>query len=366
MQDALFLQQFNVMVTKVLGTAVAVVFMCCIATAGNGQTFLRSARDSVRAKYNRLPPADSLLSRGKRSLRRQERVVTEERPAAPAATDTAARKPIDAVILPLRTGWADGRVWEFSNAYTIRKNEWRLNLLGPSSFGITDKLEVKSYLLAVVTPNVSFKYRFLDRKPFSAALEAGGAAGGLPVAAAAGIILKGGGIAGGTAGIITFTDVFMKVYAGWQPTHNLTLSVRAGISHIRASYKGFGGFAAIGGNGGAIGFFPFSANLIRANWAMAGFEADYVLNARNAIVLRSSVGRLYTTRIADLKTDTSSADYLAFPSISWNHGWKHLHLSAGVYAIIDPPSFDLVRRSELPVSPFVNVYWVLNNGRRWH
>jgi hypothetical protein len=291
-------------------------------------------------------------------------VTTEIEETKTELAETAKANREERKLRPMHVGWADGRVWEFSNAYTIRKHEWRLDVFGPSSFGITDKLEVKSYIQLLLSPNISFKYRFLDEGRFSMAIEPGASLGGLPVAAAVGILLPGGAVGGGTVGVVTFSDVFVKLYASWHPTQKFTLSIRGGASHIKASFTGLGGFAGIGGNGAAAGFFPFSVGLIKTNWVMAGFEADYVVNQYNAIVLRTSIGKLYTTSLGGSDAQYTSADYLMWPSASWNHAWRHVHLTAGIYGAFDPPSFTMVKNNKIPVGPFANVYWVLNNRQR--
>lgn len=340
-------------------TVILVIVFCLANAPGMAQnSFWDKARSNTKAKLAHMPSLDSML-------RRAEHTVTtkvEETKAEVAETAKAKREEKKARVM--HVGWEDGKVWEFQNAYTISKHEWRLNLLGPSSFGASDRLEVKSYIQLMLAPNVSFKYRFLDKGQFSAAIEPGASLGGLPVAGAVGILLPGGAVGGGTVGIVTFSDVFVKLYATWHPTKKFTLSVRGGASRIKASFSGLGGFAGIGGSGGAVGFFPFNVGLIKTTWVMAGFEADYVLNERNALVLRSSIGKLHTTGLGNEDISYTSADYLMWPSASWNHAWRHLHLTAGVYGVFDPPSFTIVKSSRLPIGPFADVYWVLNNRKR--
>jgi hypothetical protein len=163
---------------------------------------------------------------------------------------------------------------------------------------------------------------------------------------------------------VTFSDVFIKAYVSWHPGKQFTFSLRGGASHIKAAYDGLGGFAAMGGGGEAVGFMPFSVGLIRTNWVMAGFEADYVLNQYNAFILRSSIGKLNITNIGGTDINYTSSNYLMMPSLSWNRAWRHVHLTAGVYNFFDPPSFAMTHASKLPVAPFADVYWVLNNRKR--
>lgn len=335
---------------------VLLVIVCCAALASHAQTsHWQEVQNRFHARTSHLPPRDSFMKRIRRTVTTQvNEVKANTQQAAKAHREEIKNR-------PMHVGWEDGKVWEFQNAYTISRHEWRLNLLGPSSFGITNKLEVKSYIQLVLAPNVSFKYRFLEKGQFTAAVEPGASLGGLPVAGAMAILLPGGAVGGGTVGIVSYSDVFVKLYASWHPTQKFTFSLRAGASHIKASYTGLGGFAAIGGNGEAVGFIPFSVGLIKTNWIMAGFEADYVLNQHNAFVLRSSIGKLHTTGIGGTDLSYTSSDYLAMPSLSWNRAWRHVHLTAGIYGAFDPPSFTMVRNSKIPVGPFADVYWVLNN-----
>ena len=91
----------------------------------------------------------------------------------------------------IHSSWAEGKVPEFSSPYTLSRHELRLNLFGASSYAISDRFELKSYLSAIIVPNISFKYRFYDKNNFALAYEAGGAIGGFPIAAAGGFVLPG-------------------------------------------------------------------------------------------------------------------------------------------------------------------------------
>jgi hypothetical protein len=327
--------------------------MLQLSVVAQTSVFIRT-QDSVLSKLRRLPRADSLLGNI------QERFASPKTNDITAITDT----PHIAPPREMHLGWADGRVWEYAGAYTISRHEWRLNIFGPSSFGLSNKVELKSYPWILIAPNLSVKYKFLDVGGFAMAIEPGVAGGGLPIAAGAGILLPGAALGGGTVGLISFSDVFLKLYGSWQLSSRFTFSLRAGASHIKSGYYGLGGFAGIGKDGEAAGLFPVGVGLIKTNWLMVGFEADYVINSINIIVLKASIGKLYTTAIGGVETHHTSDNYLMWPSLFYTHAWKHLHLSAGLYGAYDPPQFVWLRNSKLPVSPFANVYWVLNNRKR--
>lgn len=264
----------------------------------------------------------------------------------------------------MHIGWHDGRIPEYENAYTLRRHEVRLHTFGRSAYGLTNRLEMSSYLLLILSPNVSFKYRFADTRHFAAAYEFGTADGLLPVFVADGLVLPGGAVGGATAGFLTYTDFFGKFYFSYKPSRKFTLSARVGISHISAQYHGVVAFAAIGGGGGGAALAPISADVVKTNWLMAGLEADYVINDRNAIVLKASIGKLYTQKFVSLEVDKSAASALLYPSLSWNHSWVHFHLAAGIYNFYDVPYFRMVKNAKEPFGPYANCSWLVHNRVR--
>jgi hypothetical protein len=88
--------------------------------------------------------------------------------------------PSNGVIKVMHIGWEDGHVREFTNAYTLHCNEVRINIFGRSSYAFSDKVEMSSYLPMLITPNIAFKYNFIDKKHLALAIEAGTAAGIFP------------------------------------------------------------------------------------------------------------------------------------------------------------------------------------------
>src|SRR5262245_14358426 len=103
-----------------------------------------------------------------------------------------------------RAEFADGEVPEGANAFTQPRHVLRLSLLGTSSFGITDHTEIATYLLcyAILFPNLRVEHRFTERnETIGMSIMVGVGAGILPVAGAMGLLLPGGAVAGGGAGI---------------------------------------------------------------------------------------------------------------------------------------------------------------------
>lgn len=251
-------------------------------------------------------------------------------------------------------GWEDGRVPEFSNAYTLRQHELRLNILGRSSYAISNRLEVSSFLPLIIMPNVSFKYRFIDRGNFASSFEVGTAGGALPVGVATGIVLPGAIIGGGTGGFIRGSDNHLKLYSSWHPTQKLTFSARASVSFLKVGYTGLLGMAGIGNEGVIAGVLPINMSH-RFKYYMGGFETDYVINKQNVIVLNTTASGF-----------EGGKTQLIIPSLGWTHAKTHLHYTLGLYTILDPPTWETwkAEKSKMPVGAFANVYWIFNNRVR--
>ena len=251
----------------------------------------------------------------------------------------------------MHIGWSDGRIPEFSTAYILQKNEIRLNLIGRSSYAISNKVEVSSCIPLLITPNIAFKYKFFDSKYFASAIEVGTALGAFPIALAGGFMFPGGAVGGGSIGILYGSDNHAKLFLTVHPTQKLTFSVRGSISAIHAGYIGGGAFAGVGGNGASAGLIPIDVGK-RFKFYAGGFETDYVLNKQNAIVLNTYVGGF-----------EGGTKQLGLATLSWTHALSHFHYSLGLYGFFDPPTYEMVHESKLPVSFYLNLYWILNNGR---
>ena len=251
----------------------------------------------------------------------------------------------------MHIGWKDGKIPEFSNAYILRPYEFRINVLGRSSLGLSNKVEFSTYLPLIITPNFSLKYKFLDFKHFASALDVGVAGGLFPLAAATGILLPGAAIGGGTIGLLHGNNEHARLFLSLHPTEKLTFSVRGAVSTLHVGYWGLVGFAGLGKDAIMGGLLPVNPSA-RFTLYSSGFEADYVLNKTNAIVFNTSLGGL-----------KGAKKQLGMATLSWTHAKIHFHYSLGLYGFFDPPSYEMVKNSKLPVSFYGNVYWILNNGK---
>jgi len=258
---------------------------------------------------------------------------------------------IDGKLRAMHFGWKDGRIAETSNAYTLYPYEFRLNLLGRSSLGLSEKVEFSTYLPLIICPNFTIKDKFIDYKHFSSALEVGAAGGLFPLGIATGILLPGVVVGGGSIGLLHGSDLHAKLFLTCHPTDKLTFSVRGGASRIHVGYWGLVGFAGLGGDGIVGGLLPVSPNQSFAFYS-GGFETDYVWNQKNAIVFNANLGVF-----------EGAKKELGMATLCWTHSKIHFHYSLGLYGFYDPPSFEMVKKSKLPVSYYANVYWIFNNGK---
>ena len=251
----------------------------------------------------------------------------------------------------MHIGWQDGHVPEFSTAYTLHRHEVRLNLMGRSSFAFGNKVELSIYIPLQLTPNFALKYKFVDKKYFASALEIGAAVGIFPLGVAAAIVMPGGGVGGGTIGLLNGWDVHLKSYFSFPVTNKLCFSFRGSVSTIHAGYLGGAIFAGLGGNGGAVGIIPVRESK-QFYFFSGGFETDYVINKINVIVWNTYLGGFY-----------EGSKQIGMSTLAWTHAKKHFHYTLGLYGFFDPPSFEMVKESKLPVSVFANIYWIFNNGK---
>ncbi len=257
----------------------------------------------------------------------------------------------DSAIRIMHTGWENGRVPEFKNAFTLSKNEFRLNILGRSSFAFTDRFEVSSYLLMFILPNISFKYKYLDRGPFASSVEIGLSGGLFPIALVTGILLPGVAVAGGTIGFLKGSDVYYKTYLSYRLNPKLCFSVNGSVSYFRYGYVGLVGAAGLGRDNIITVVIPVNPNGT-ATWLMAGFEADYIINQHNVIVFNTSYGGF-----------KNNSDRFMFPKLGWTHAKIHFHYTLGIYSLLDPPSWKIDSESKFPMGAYANIYWIFNNGR---
>ncbi|MEI6347762.1 MAG: hypothetical protein WCP69_07440 [Bacteroidota bacterium] len=254
-------------------------------------------------------------------------------------------------VKEMHIGWANARVPEFSNAHILQKHEVRLNLIGRSSYAISNKVEISSYIPLVITPNISVKYKFFDSQLFASAIEFGTAVGIFPVALAGGLMFPGGAIGMGSIGLLYGSDNHAKLFLSLKPSKKLAFSVRGSISGIHAGYIGGGAYVGIVGGGSAAGLIPVNMGK-RFRYYSGGFETDYLLNKKNVLVFNSYIGGF-----------EGGNKQLGLATLSWTRAFIHFHYSIGLYGFFDPPKFEMVQESKLPVSFYFNFYWILNNGR---
>lgn len=257
-------------------------------------------------------------------------------------------------VTDIHVSWQNGKVAEFHSAYTLPRHQFRLNTVGRSSYTLSDRTELSSYLPLLFLPNLSVKHRFFDRPGFAAAYEGGAAVGLIPFAAASGLVLPGAALGVGTVGVFTGSDVYGKLYLSWKPSKKITFSVRGGLSRMHLSYHGIGAFAGAGSGGELIGAVPANFRVLSTTFRSTGAEIDWAINSRNIIV-----GNISYSNFKGL------CGGLLFPSVSFTRAVrKHFHYTVGVYDLLDTPDYHASKLKGSPnFYPFANFYWIFNNGR---
>lgn len=244
--------------------------------------------------------------------------------------------------------WETGLVPEGSTAATIEKHAFRLNVIGKSAFGLSDSVELSSYVPLIICPNLGLKVRLFETPHWLMALEGDVAAGGLPLAGAA-ILPVPGLIAGGAAaGLALGSAQLLEAHVGLRLAPPVMLSVRGGGFALEGAVVGAGVGAAVGGNGAAVVPLVAGAGNTLVGFT-AGAELDAVLDPRNAFVVQGDV------------TGAANSPLLVMASASWIHAWDHFHLQLGVYTMLSVP---MNEPPKLPVAPFVNVFWTFNRTPR--
>lgn len=213
---------------------------------------------------------------------------------------------------------------------------------------------MSSILPLIISPNVSFKYRFFDQGDFASALELGTARGMFPVGLVAGFVLPGAVVGTGTLGFVKGSDNYVKLYSSWHPAKKLTFSARGSVSFLKIGYAGLVGVAGMGEGGVVAGVLPVNVNQ-RYKYLMGGFETDYTLNKKNVLVLNSSISGF-----------EGGKKQLVISSFGWTHANTHFHYTVGLYSILNPSSGKNTEteKSQMPVGIYTNVYWIFNNRIR--
>jgi hypothetical protein len=330
--------------------------LLCVGSISYSQT-IKTVRDSIVSKSNRLPSAATVKAKSKQIFDKYLNGRDSSRSSVDSFAQPLPGNPAPEVVVykkEYHTGWPDGRVAEFNNAYTLRSGEVRLNLFGRSTVALSRRSELSSYLPLIIMPNLFYKHRFIDTRHFAAAYETGGAFGIIPVAFATGLIVPGAVFGAGGLGIFTGNDVYGKLYFSYKPSTKITISARASASRFAISYHGLAAFAGAGGSGEAVvGVVPTNFKIVKTYYYMVGGEIDYVFRQRNSIVLNASYSRF----------DGQPRAFI-YPSVYFTRAVKkHFHYSLGLYHFFDVPARENVK-SELPVNLYWNFYWILNNGRK--
>jgi hypothetical protein len=248
---------------------------------------------------------------------------------------------------PVHADWDAGRFPEGDNAWTLPQWHLRLNILGRSAIGLTDRLELSTYLpldLALF-PNFGLKYRFLDTGRWGSALELNAAGGIYPIPVASAFPLP-GGILGG-AGIVFLFGAFQgaTLHVSSQVADTVSVSARGSVFAVEAAGAFIGGIAGAGNGGAAV--LPLGLALgTSASGASGGVEADWVIGAHDSLFAE-----------ADLYGLRGHHTLMLWPFGGWVHAWPYVHLMVGVYTFRDLPLLPGEKPPKLPVSPFANVYW---------
>ncbi|CAN5913196.1 hypothetical protein BH11MYX3_BH11MYX3_16940 [soil metagenome] len=257
-----------------------------------------------------------------------------------------------ALVRSAHADFAPGEVPEATNAYTLKRRDVHLSMLGTSSIGLTDNTELASYLIADVMlfPNLRLEHRFVRGKSLSMSWQIGAAAGAYPIAVASALPFPGGVIGGAGVGFAWGAIQSATLLASVHLDDATSLSVNGGGFLLEGGLAGLIGGGGVGGSGGAVTAMPASASGHRVG-GMAGFELARTFGRRDAVIVACDA---WVIRGAGMDEDTG----VLYPRATWTHVFSHhFHLTTGAYALLDPPSWKAAKESKMPVGPYVNVSW---------
>jgi hypothetical protein len=231
------------------------------------------------------------------------------------------------------------------NAWTIGRHDLRVSILGPTAFGITDRVELSTFLPLdlLLFPNLALKWRFHEAPNGSYAAKLGVGGGAYPIIGGAFIPYPPTGA--GFIGLIGASYQKLDLIGSWHPgpTDRFTFSLAVAGFALEMGGVGIGSVdslatwvpnvlpIALGGS--AVG-------------AMGGVELDYRIDRRNVFVFD-----------ADLWALRHAKDGLLVMTAGITHAWRHFHLTIGAYSLGDVPALTLWKESKMPVAPYANVYW---------
>ena len=204
------------------------------------------------------------------------------------------------------------------NAYTLRGGELEVGLLMPSGYGITDRVQVSSQLLAdiLLAPNANLAFKIVDNPSVAVALDVGGFA--TPY-----------GLAGAEFG----------GFATFPVTESFSLT---GDLHYGAGTV-FGGAANRGGT--ALGQQFFIGNFAAAGGMNAGLQAESIIDAHNHLLGRMnfSLAGVTNPNLPVLGAITGQAQY--------THAWDVLQLGGGILVA----SAYTIGTVSTPILPYVDI-----------
>lgn len=262
------------------------------------------------------------------------------------------------------TEWENGINPEGSNAYTLKRHIFRLNVFGRSSYGITDKLEVSTIIPLFFFPNFSFKYRFYEKEKFAAAYQISAGAGIYPLVG--GGILPGPGIivAAGAAGFFGGSLQCFELHATYHPTKIFSASAHAGPLAVEGAFLGLGAGLGLGGGGVGGAIIPIGVGSAVLGYN-SGFETLFCIDEHNSFDLRANMsGLLPIGKAAIIILHAEDQAALVYAHTGWTHSRRHFRITLGAYTFLDPPRWKMVTESKMPpIGPAINVYWLFNNHR---
>lgn len=244
-----------------------------------------------------------------------------------------------AVSSTAHADWDDGRMPEGDNAFTLHRHRVRLSLLGRSAIGLSDHVELSSYLPLdlVLFPNLMLKIGLYDssRTALALKLSAGGGLypviGGVPLPPFAAL---------GFVGILAGSYQLGQMAFSVQPLSHLTLTARAGVLGLEIGTVTVVGVVG----GGAADAFPILTGGSTVG-ADGGGEIDAVLGPHNALTADATFFYLRSDRRA-----------LMLATLAWTHAWRGPHLSVGAFTFTDVPHATLWQ-GHPPIGPYLNFYW---------
>ena len=247
--------------------------------------------------------------------------------------------------------YQDGEVPEGMNAFTLHRRAVHVSLLGTSAVGLTDNTELATYLAAdaLLFPNLRLEHRFLRDDDVSASFMLGAGGGVYPFAAGVFIPAPGVAVAGGGVGFAWGAVQTATLVGSVRVTPAVTLSANAGGFALEGGFALAAGGVGVGGGGAGGGGGTANDSTVRTG-GTAGVELAATVGHHDALIAACDLWMIQPKGM-------DPAEGLLYPRVTWTHAWQHFHLTGGVYALYDPPSWKATKDSKMPFSPYMNVAW---------